>query len=142
MNSIPAMNRRERFLAAVDGRAVDRPPVVAWVHFLSDHLPGDETARLHLEFLRAYDWDVAKLMNDYRYPVPPGLELLDSAEAMRRFRPLSLDERSFAEQLRAIERLRREHAPPCRTESAVFARRVDSTLNWTPEIEAMTEGRA
>lgn len=111
MSSIAAMNRRERFLAAVEGRAVDRPPVTAWVHFLSDHLPGEETARLHLEFLRAYDWDVAKLMNDYRYPVPPGLELLDSADAMRRFRPLSLDERSFAEQLRAIECLRRELGP-------------------------------
>ncbi|MEO8507546.1 MAG: uroporphyrinogen decarboxylase family protein [Betaproteobacteria bacterium] len=111
MNSIPTMNRRERFLAAVGGRAVDRPPTVAWVHFLSDHLPGDETARLHLEFLRAYNWDVAKLMNDYRYPVPHGLELLDSAEAMRRFKPLSLDERSFAEQLRAIECLRRELGP-------------------------------
>ena len=80
------MNRRERFLAAVEGRPVDRPPVTAWVHFLSDHLSGAETADLHLRFLRAYDWDVAKLMNDYRYPVPAGLELLDSAMAMRRFK--------------------------------------------------------
>ena len=106
-----AMSRRERFLAAIGGRAVDRPPVTAWVHFLSDHLSGDATAELHLEFLRAYDWDVAKLMNDYRYPVPAGLELLDSADAMRRFKRLSLDERSFAEQLRAIERLRRALGP-------------------------------
>jgi uroporphyrinogen decarboxylase len=50
-----AMSRRERFLAAIGGRAVDRPPVTAWVHFLSDHLSGDATAELHLEFLRAYD---------------------------------------------------------------------------------------
>ncbi len=105
------MNRRERFLAAVEGHAVDRPPVTAWVHFLSDHLSGAETADLHAKFLRAYDWDVAKLMNDYRYPVPAGLELLDSPEAMRRFKPLSLDERAFAEQLRAIECLRRELGP-------------------------------
>jgi len=106
-----AMSRRDRFMAAIEGRDVDRPPVTAWVHFLSDHLSGDETAELHLKFLRAYPWDVAKLMNDYRYPVPAGLELLDSADAMRRFKHLSLDERCFAEQLRAIERLRRELGP-------------------------------
>jgi len=105
------MKKRERFLAAIEGRAVDRPPVTAWVHFLSDHLSGEETAVLHAKFLRAYDWDVAKLMNDYRYPVPPGLELLDSAAALRRFKSLSLDERAFAEQLRAIESLRRELGP-------------------------------
>ncbi|MCC6194269.1 MAG: hypothetical protein IT518_07355 [Burkholderiales bacterium] len=105
------MNRRERFLAAVEGREPDRPPVTAWVHFLSDHLSGADTAELHLKFLREYDWDIAKLMNDYRYPVPAGLERLDSAEAMRRFRKLSLDEPAFARQLDAIRRMRRELGP-------------------------------
>jgi uroporphyrinogen decarboxylase len=105
------MSRRERFLAAVEGRDVDRPPVTAWVHFLSDHLPGEKTAALHLDFVREYDWDVAKLMNDYRYPVPEGLELLDSAEAMRRFVRLPMSTRAFAEQLKAIAMLRRELGP-------------------------------
>lgn len=105
------MNRRERFRAAVEGGVIDRPPVTAWVHFLSDHLSGARTAELHLDFLREYDWDFAKVMNDYRYPVPAGLERLDSAEAMRRFRRLSMSERSFAEQLEVIARLRRELGP-------------------------------
>lgn len=105
------MNRRERFHAAVAGREVDRPPVTAWVHFLSDHLTGARTAELHLAFLREYDWDVAKVMNDYRYPVPVGLELLDTPEAMRRFKRLPMSERSFAEQLDVIARLRRELGP-------------------------------
>lgn len=105
------MNRRERFFAAVEGRTVDRPPVTAWVHFLSDHLSGARTAELHLEFLREYDWDIAKVMNDYRYPLPAGLERLDSAEAMRRFGRLSMNERAFAEQLETISRLRRELGP-------------------------------
>lgn len=105
------MNRRERFLAAVEGREPDRPPVTAWVHFLSDHLSGEDTADLHVKFLREYDWDIAKLMNDYRYPVPAGLERLDSADGMRRFRRLSLDEPAFARQLQAIRCLRRELGP-------------------------------
>lgn len=100
------MNRRERFAAAVAGREPDRPPVTAWVHFLSDHLSGEDTADLHLKFIRAYDWDIAKLMNDYRYPVPAGLERLDSAEAMRRWRRLTPDTPAFARQLVALRRLR------------------------------------
>lgn len=105
------MNRRERFLAAAAGREVDRPPVTAWVHFLSDHLAGARTAELHAAFLREYDWDVAKVMNDYRYPLPEGLERLDTAEAMRRFRRLPMGERAFAEQLDVIARLRRTLGP-------------------------------
>jgi len=105
------MDRRERFLAAVQGGEPDRPPATAWVHFLSDHLSGEDTATLHLKFLRAYEWDIAKLMNDYRYPVPAGLETLSTDEAMRRFRRVSLDERAFAEQLKAIRRLRAELGP-------------------------------
>ena len=56
------MNKRERFVAAAHGADVDRPPVTAWVHFLSDHLSGTETARLHQRFIETYDWDVAKVM--------------------------------------------------------------------------------
>jgi uroporphyrinogen decarboxylase len=105
------MNRCERFFAAIEGREVDRVPVTAWVHFLSDHLTGEQTASLHLAFLREYDWDVAKLMNDYRYPLPGGLERIDSAAAMGRFKRLPMTERAFTEQLAAIRVLRRALGP-------------------------------
>jgi len=105
------MNRRQRFFAAIEGRASDRPPVTAWVHFLSDHLTGEQTASLHLAFLREYEWDIAKVMNDYRYPLPKGLERIDSAAAMRRFARLPLTERAFAEQLAAIRNLRQALGP-------------------------------
>lgn len=105
------MNKRERFLAAVQGRIVDRPPVTAWVHFLSDHLDGERVARLHLDFVRAYDWDFVKVMNDYRYPVPAGVRTLDEPASLLAWRPLGLDEPCFAEQLRCLERLRAELGP-------------------------------
>lgn len=105
------MNKRERFLAAVHGHPVDRPPVTAWVHFLSDHLDGARVAQLHVDFARAYDWDVVKVMNDYRYPVPPGVRTLDAPESLLGYRPLGLDEPCFAEQLRCLDRLRAELGP-------------------------------
>jgi uroporphyrinogen decarboxylase len=106
------MDKKSRFLAAVEGRAVDRPPVTAWVHFLSDHLPGAEAAGLHLKFQQEYDWDLVKVMNDYRYPVPPGAESLAEQETLQRYRaPLSMDEACFAEQLACLETLRMELGP-------------------------------
>lgn len=100
------MNKRERFFAAVHGGKIDRPPVTAWVHFLSDHLTGEQTAALHRCFLEAYDWDVAKVMNDYRYPVPAGVQTLEDAASLRAFKPLGLDEPCFAEQLKCLATLR------------------------------------
>jgi len=105
------MNKKERFHAALEGRAVDRPPVTAWVHFLSDHLPGIEAADLHLKFQRVYDWDLLKVMNDYRYPVPPGVDSLADPRALDRYTALSLDEPCFAEQLACLHTLRRELGP-------------------------------
>lgn len=105
------MNKRERFFAAVRGGKIDRPPVTAWVHFLSDHLSGEQTAALHRCFLEAYDWDVAKVMNDYRYPIPAGVQTLEDPASLRAFTPLSLDEPSFAEQLKCLAALRAALGP-------------------------------
>lgn len=100
------MTPRERFLAAIEGRALERPPVTAWVHFLSDHLSGAEAAGLHLKFQRAYEWDLVKVMNDYRYPVPPGVDTLAEPQALERYcarpRPDVAREPCFAEQLACL----------------------------------------
>lgn len=105
------MNKRERFFAAVRGEKIDRPPVTAWVHFLSDHLTGEQTAALHRCFLEAYDWDVAKVMNDYRYPIPAGVQTLEDPASLRAFKPLGLDEPAFAEQLKCLAALRAALGP-------------------------------
>lgn len=105
------MNKRERFFAAVRGEKIDHPPVTAWVHFLSDHLSGEQTAALHRCFAEAYDWDVVKVMNDYRYPVPAGVLTLEDAVSLRAFKPLDLDEPCFAEQLKCLATLRAALGP-------------------------------
>lgn len=105
------MTGKERLLAALEGRQSDRPPVTAWVHFLSDHLSGAQTASLHLKFQRAYGWDLVKVMNDYRYPVPEGVDTLAEAQAFGRYRFLGMEEPCFAEQLACIAALRAELGP-------------------------------
>jgi uroporphyrinogen decarboxylase len=105
------MNKRKRFFAAVNGEKVDRPPVTTWVHFLSDHLTGEQTAALHRSFLEAYDWDVAKVMSDYRYPVPDGVQTLEDPASLRAFKPLGLNEPCFDEQLKCLAALRATLGP-------------------------------
>src|SRR5690625_5156853 len=97
------MDKISRFLAAVNGGLVDRPPVTTWVHFQSDHLNSKEVAQLHLQFLKAYDWDILKVMNDYRYPVPHGVTSLDTAKAFTRYQPLAMTHPCFIKQLDCLK---------------------------------------
>ena len=105
------MNKRELFFSAVRGEKLDRPVVTAWVHFLSDHLSGEQTAELHRSFVETYDWDVVKVMNDYRPPIPAGLVTLEDPASLREFKSLGLDEFCFAEQLKCLKILRDELGP-------------------------------
>lgn len=103
--------KRERFAAAIAGAPPDRTPCTAWIHFATDALPGAETARRHELFVRSYDWDFCKLMNDYRYPLPEGVLALESVDEMRRFAPLAMSAAPFQEQLKVHRALRAALGP-------------------------------
>src|SRR5699024_6194186 len=106
-----AMTKKERFLAAAKGESVDRPPLTAWVHFQSDHLSAVEVADLHEAFFNAYDFDILKVMNDYRYPVPAGVRTLDDPEALKQYTKLSRDQPVCATQLEVLRILRERMGP-------------------------------
>jgi uroporphyrinogen decarboxylase len=99
------MTKVERVRAALAGRGVDRPPFSVWYHFGLQHAPAERTAQAHQEFFEAYDLDWLKVMNDYSYPMPPGLETLDRAEDLARVQPLDPVATPMAAQLEVIERL-------------------------------------
>ena len=105
------MNKRERFIAAVQDGDIDRPPCTAWVHFASDYLPGKEAARRHAAFVRAYDWDICKVMHDYRYPLPDGVETLNTPQDMLRFEKQPATLKNYVEQLELIRTLRADFGP-------------------------------
>ena len=99
------MTKLERVRAAVAGRPVDHPPFSVWYHFGLQHAPAERTAQAHLEFFEAYDLDWLKVMNDYSYPMPPGLETLREARDLAQLTPLDLGRTPLGEQLRALELL-------------------------------------
>ncbi len=97
------MNKIERVRAALAGQPVDRAPLTVWYHFGNQHAPAERTAQVHVEFFEHYDLDLLKLMNDYDYPMPAGLEVIASAADLARLSPFDPAATPFGTQLAAVE---------------------------------------
>jgi uroporphyrinogen decarboxylase len=97
------MSKIERVRAALAGKPVDRPPFSVWYHFGSQHAFPVRTAQAHLEFFEFYDLDLLKVMNDYDYPMPEGIHVMDSPGDLERLTPLDLNRTPLGQQLKAIE---------------------------------------
>ena len=96
------MTKIERLDAVLRGEKPDRAPISMWYHFGNQHLSGEKYAAIALEWFEHYDFDFLKLMNDYFYPMPEGIEEAKSVEDLRkivRFDPESCD---WREQLVAV----------------------------------------
>jgi len=96
------MNKIERVLSALQGKEVDRPPFSFWYHFGLQHLPGSAHAQAEIEFFRSYDLDFVKVMNDYPYPLPGDLEVVDAEDDWKRLEPVGSADSAWDEQLSAI----------------------------------------
>lgn len=96
------MNKIDRVTRALKGEEVDRPPFSFWYHFGLQHGPGRKHAEAEVDFYRAYDLDFLKVMNDYPYPLPAGLEAVETADDWRRVEPISAADDCWREQLSAL----------------------------------------
>ena len=101
------MNKIDRVRATLAGQPVDRAPFTIWYHFGNQHADADLTARVHLDFFEHYDLDLLKVMNDYDYPMPAGLDTLDEAADLARLEPFDPEKTPLGVQLRAVETIAR-----------------------------------
>jgi uroporphyrinogen decarboxylase len=99
------LNKIERVTAALKGDEVDRPPFSFWCHFGLQHMPGRYHAEAEIDFYRAYDLDFLKVMSDYPYPLPGGLEVVETEEDWSRIEPISPENKCWSEQLSALSRI-------------------------------------
>ena len=97
------MDKIERMRMTLAGKPVDRPPFSLWYHFGNQHASPERTAQVHLEFYDYYDLDFLKVMNDYDYPMPAGMESLESPEDLKRLQPFNIERSPLGNQLRALE---------------------------------------
>lgn len=96
------MKKFERVLRALRGDEVDRPPFSFWYHFGLQHMPGRKHAEAEIDFYRAYDLDFLKVMNDYPYPLPGGLEAIETADNWKSIEPVAASSARWSEQLTAL----------------------------------------
>jgi uroporphyrinogen decarboxylase len=97
------MNKIERIDRVLSRQSVDRPPVSLWYHFGLQHGGADQFAQATLSFFDYYDFDFLKVMNDYFYPPPEGLDAIDSAAGLKRLTRFSGENSAWREQFKAIE---------------------------------------
>ena len=64
------MTKRERVIAAIEGREPDGVPSSFSLHFPADKKTGEAGVKAHLDFFKAADMDIIKVMNEYRLPIP------------------------------------------------------------------------
>ena len=96
------MNKIERVTNALKGEDTDRPPFSFWYHFGLQHMSGDRHAEAEIDFYRAYDLDFLKVMNDYPYPLPEGLEAIDTQEDWERIEVIDAGHTCWRDQLTAL----------------------------------------
>lgn len=62
------MTKRERVIAAIEGKQVDGVPSGFSLHFPSHQAVGDGAVEAHLAFFEATDTDIIKIMNEHLVP--------------------------------------------------------------------------
>jgi len=102
------MDKVERVRASISGKPVDRPPFSMWYHFGNQHASPKLTAEVHLSFFDSYDLDLLKVMNDYDYPMPDGLEVIDTPADLSRLQPFDPTRTPLGQQLQALELINRK----------------------------------
>ena len=122
------MTKRERVLAAVAGREVDRVPVSFWVHNFARENSAEDLADETARFAREYDWDFVKVQsrasyfaegwgNRYTRSTVPTVGPTLTAHAcatvtdLGRLKPLSLDDPVLVEQQQALRLVRAALGP-------------------------------
>ena len=63
------MTKRERVIAAIEGKKVDAIPSSFSLHFPKNQAVGDEAVAAHLKFFKETDTDIVKVMNEHLDPI-------------------------------------------------------------------------
>jgi uroporphyrinogen decarboxylase len=105
MASKPGMSKTDRIKSVLKGDRVDRLPVTFWHHFRLEKYPGEKHAEATLDFYRKFDVDLLKVMSDFPYPLPKGLDKISAEEDWEKLEVLK---NPFPEQIKALKIIRKE----------------------------------
>ena len=97
------MTKIDRVRATLAGQSVDHPPFTIWYHFGNQHASAQQTAEVHLDFFKYYDLDLLKVMNDYDYPMPDGMDVMAMPEDLKRLERFDPTTTPLGRQLVALD---------------------------------------
>ncbi len=100
------MTGRERVLAAISGRPVDRVPYSLWYHFRLTPPAGENMAQAELEFFRRLRPDLLKVMHDIPYEMPAGLPQVEVVDDWARMPVLDGKSGNFGAQLKTVQQIK------------------------------------
>ncbi len=63
------MDKRELLVATLNGEKTTRIPCGFWHHFSEENMVGDSSVKAHIDFFRAIDADMFKVMNEHLYEI-------------------------------------------------------------------------
>lgn len=94
------MNKRERVIAALEGRETDRVPVGFWYHFPEEKQKGQACIDAHIEFYKNTNQDFIKIMCDGYFGYPnETLMNMKSVSDLYNMKPLGKDHPFIREQV-------------------------------------------
>lgn len=113
------MNKRERVLQVLSGKAADRVPASFWFHFSGEESQGEACVKAHLDYYRANDLDFIKIMSDgLNYPIRVRI---NSAEDWFKLEPLPENDPFFTDSVERCRRINQELDGECCTFFNVFS---------------------
>jgi uroporphyrinogen decarboxylase len=100
------MTGRERMLAAVSGKPVDRVPYSLWYHFRLTPPAGENMALAELDFFRRCRPDLMKVMHDIPYEMPAGLPKVEVVDDWARMPVLDGKSGNFGAQRKTVQMIK------------------------------------
>lgn len=98
------MNKRERVMAAIEGKCTDYVPSGFWHHFPEGYAEGEKTVKIHMDFFRNSDTDLWKVMNEH---LLPNLRISDPKE-WSRIKPFDKKADFIVKQVELVKRIAEE----------------------------------
>ena len=101
---LPGMNKIERMHTMLRGERPDRVPAGFWFHFPESAVAGTAMAQAHIDYYRAADPDLLKVMNDNGYEAV-GVDVVRSPADWRKLEPAPLSSAPYQAQLAGLREL-------------------------------------
>ena len=96
------MTTKERVIAAIEGRPVDRVPSGFWLHFPETCFHGDAAVQAHVDFFRETGTDIQKIMNENLVPCDIPIQ---KASDWKNLKPFHRQSPFIVEQVDLIKRI-------------------------------------